>query len=190
MTTLPTGIEGLLGGLNNPKFKNGLLKFLQSPEALALGSGMLAASQPNMNNPTSFGGALAQGLGNMSKSMENSKANEMKERWLQLSEGIQARKVGREARIADGKPAASKKPVISKAEGKPVVAKPVSKARKTMSQKDRMVYAQFIKKYPQYAKDKPEDILAVAKQLGLTGPYDDDVHESEALGDVIEGMQE
>lgn len=140
----------------NPGFKNGLLKFLQSPEALALGQGLLAGSQPNMHNPASFGSALALGLGNMAKAAENRKANEMKEKWLELSVGIEARKRHREDKG--------------------------TKAHKSMSQKDRIVYAKFIKKYPQYAKDKPEDILEVAKRLGMIGTDDTE--------QLAEGVQE
>lgn len=37
--------------------------FLRSPAALGLAQGLLAGSQPSMTQPSSFGGALAQGLG-------------------------------------------------------------------------------------------------------------------------------
>ena len=43
-------------------FLEGFNKFAQSPEARGLAQGLLAGSQPNMNQPVTFGSALAQGL--------------------------------------------------------------------------------------------------------------------------------
>lgn len=137
---------------NSPGLLNKLMAFLERPEALSMGIGMLRASQPNMTHPVTFGSSLAQGLSDYSQTAEKSRAADNKERWLKLQEEIQSRKLERERRIANPKSASGAKP------GK----KP---KQKTMTALERKKFAAFIKQYPQYANESVDDILAVADKL-------------------------
>lgn len=122
----------------------GLLKFLQSPEAMALGQGLLAGSQPSMTQPSSFGGALAQGLGNMQQVSDRNREHQRSEDWLRLQQEIASRKRDKTASS---------------------VPKTTSPRNKGISKENRILAAKFIKAYPQYANESMEDIVAVAQKL-------------------------
>lgn len=127
---------GLLGKPNQ-HFQTGLLNFLKSPEALALGQGLLAGAQPSLTHPVTFGGAFAQGLANIPKAQEAA----MQRKRLDLQEQRLNLALGQEARRAKKAPSVK------------------------MKKKDKIIVNEFLKKYPQYAGESPEDILAVAHYL-------------------------
>lgn len=62
----------------------GLLGFLQSPEAMGLAQGLLAAGQPSMQGPQTLGGGLANGLSLMQDIRERERNYKLKQDELKM----------------------------------------------------------------------------------------------------------
>jgi hypothetical protein len=148
-----SGWQGLLNSLGgasenfgNSKFGKGLLNLLQDPSTGDFANGLLAQGGD-------FAGSVGRSLIDAEKMKILRNERDSKERWLELQEAIQARKLDREKRIASPKS----------------VTKKTTSADKQLDANSRKIVAAFIKKYPQYAGESVEDILAVAQKLTPEG---------------------
>lgn len=94
---IPMNQGGILSQRQKP---GGILSFLQSPEALALASGLLEASQPSFTQQGTFGGGLGKGFQNMLATRDKSMDRALKERQLNIEEAYNKARL---AHMASGK---------------------------------------------------------------------------------------